>query len=164
VAFKDGAWRTAGGWTQKFPSADKVTRTTFGSTTLDLAPPESFSGMHNEETELMTLGELQQYVAEQAETGLRVAPTRVKMHERVAFPLVTIVMTLIGVPFGVTMGRRGALYGIGVALILGCAYWLVNTFFVAAGQADVLPAALAAWAANLLFLALAGYATLTVRT
>jgi lipopolysaccharide export LptBFGC system permease protein LptF len=86
------------------------------------------------------------------------------MHARLAFPLVTIVMTLIGVPFGVTMGRRGALYGIGVALILGCAYWLANAFFTAAGQADVLPAALAAWAANLLFLALAGYATMTVRT
>jgi lipopolysaccharide export LptBFGC system permease protein LptF len=68
------------------------------------------------------------------------------------------------VPFGITTGRRGALYGIGLALILGCAYWLVNTFFVAAGQADVLPAPLAAWAANLLFLALAGYATLTVKT
>jgi LPS export ABC transporter permease LptG len=164
VVFTDGAWRTEGGWTQKFPSPEKVTRTTFGATTLDLAPPERFSGMHNDEAELMTLAELRRYAQEQSDSGLRAAATRVKVHERVAFPLVTIVMTLIGVPFGVTMGRRGALYGIGVALILGCAYWLVNTFFVAAGQADVLPPALAAWAANLLFLALAGYATLTVRT
>jgi len=75
-----------------------------------------------------------------------------------------LVMTLLGIPFGATTGRRGALYGIGLALILGALYWLVNTFFLAAGQAALMPALLAAWAANLLFLAMATYMTLTVRT
>jgi lipopolysaccharide export LptBFGC system permease protein LptF len=73
-------------------------------------------------------------------------------------------MTLLAVPFGVTTGRRGAMYGIGLALILAAAYWLLNTFFTAVGHAALLPPALAAWAANLLFLALAAFATLTVRT
>jgi lipopolysaccharide export system permease protein len=73
-------------------------------------------------------------------------------------------MTLLGVPFGVTTGRRGALYGVGLAIILGAAYWLVNSFFIAVGQAALMPAVLAAWAANLLFLAVAAYMTLTVRT
>jgi LPS export ABC transporter permease LptG len=164
ATFRGGTWSTDSGWTERFSSPEKFTRASFGRRTLDLAAPDQFSGMHNEEAELMTLGELRQFVKEQAGSGFRAAATRVKLHERIAFPLVTIVMALIGIPFGVTMGRRGALYGIGLALILGCAYWLVNTFFVAAGQADVLPSALAAWAANLLFLAVAGYAMLTVRT
>jgi LPS export ABC transporter permease LptG len=164
VVFDGTTWQAAEGWVQRFPTPDRVTRTSFTQRTLDLVDPERFSGMHNDESALMTLRELREYVNDQEGTGLRAAASRVQMHARIAFPLVTIVMTLIGVPFGVTMGRRGALYGIGVALILGCAYWLVNTFFVAAGQADRLPAALAAWAANLLFLALAGYATLKVRT
>jgi len=68
------------------------------------------------------------------------------------------------VPFGVTTGKRGALYGIGLAMILAAGYWLVNTFFTAAGDAGLLPAALAAWAANLLFLAGAIYAMFAVRT
>jgi LPS export ABC transporter permease LptG/LPS export ABC transporter permease LptF len=164
VVFDGTAWQASEGWVQRFPTPDRVTRTSFSQRTMDLLDPERFSGMHNEESELMTLRELREYVNDQEGTGFRAAASRVQMHARIAFPLVTIVMTLIGVPFGVTMGRRGALYGIGVALILGCAYWLVNAFFTAAGQADVLPAALAAWAANLLFLALAGYATMTVRT
>lgn len=160
----EATWDTEGGWTQRFPAPEQVTRQSFGKRTVELVPPDRFSGAHNDEAELMTLTELRQHVDEQAGSGFRAAASRVQMHSRIAFPLVTIVMTLIGVPFGVTMGRRGALYGIGLALILGCGYWLANTVFVAAGQADVLPPALAAWAANLLFLALAGYATLTVKT
>jgi lipopolysaccharide export system permease protein len=73
-------------------------------------------------------------------------------------------VTLIGVPFGLTTGRKGALFGIGIGVGLSVAYWLLEVFFVAAGSAALLPPVLAAWAANLLFLALAGYLLLTVRT
>jgi lipopolysaccharide export LptBFGC system permease protein LptF len=73
-------------------------------------------------------------------------------------------MTLLGVPFGVTTGRRGALYGIGLALVLAVGYWLLLTIFVAMGAAAVLPPPLAAWAANILFVAGAVYLMLTVRT
>lgn len=73
-------------------------------------------------------------------------------------------MTILGVPFGLTTGRRGALYGFGLAIGLFMSYWLLNTFFVAVGQAGLMPAVLAAWAANVLFLAAAGYFVLTVRT
>ena len=38
-------------------------------------------------------------------------------------------MTLIAVPFAVTTGRRGALYGIGVGIVLAIVYWLtINVF------------------------------------
>jgi lipopolysaccharide export LptBFGC system permease protein LptF len=61
-------------------------------------------------------------------------------------------------------GRRGALYAIGLAIVLAFAYWLVTTVFLAVGTAGLLPAPLAAWSANILFLIAAGYLTLTVRT
>jgi lipopolysaccharide export system permease protein len=83
---------------------------------------------------------------------------------RLAFPFVTLVMTVLGISFGVSTGKRGALYGVGLALLLGVGYWLIDTFFVAIGQAGLLSPWLAAWAANLLFMALALYAIFTVRT
>jgi lipopolysaccharide export system permease protein len=73
-------------------------------------------------------------------------------------------MTLIGVPFGVTMGKRGALYGIGLAIALASAYRLLTAVFMAAGAATVLPAVLAAWATNILFVAAAAVLLLSVRT
>ena len=48
--------------------------------------------------------------------------------------------------------------------MLALGYWLLMTVFIAMGSASVLPAPLAAWAANILFLAGAAYLTLTART
>jgi lipopolysaccharide export LptBFGC system permease protein LptF len=139
-------------------------RTDFDTRTVDLPPPEDFSGMHNQAVDLMTYGDLRHYVASQASSGFDVADTRVELARRLAFPFVTLVMTVLGIPFGVSIGKRGALYGVGVALVLGAGYWLVDSFFVAIGQAGLLTPLFAAWAANLLFLALALYAIFTVRT
>lgn len=163
VAFANGAWRADEGWVQRFPTLERSVRQAFVNRPLKLAPPENFSGLHNEASDLMTFSDLRQQIAEMAKSGFNLVETRVQLQERVAFPLVTLVMTILGVPFGLTTGRRGALYGVGVAIILGAGYWLLNTFFIAVGRADLLPPLLAAWAANLLFLALALYAVFTVR-
>jgi lipopolysaccharide export LptBFGC system permease protein LptF len=77
---------------------------------------------------------------------------------------VTLVMTLLAVPFGVTTGKKGTLYGIGLAIALAFSYFFLTAFFLAVGSTAVLPAALAAWAPNILFTAGAVYLMLTVRT
>jgi lipopolysaccharide export LptBFGC system permease protein LptF len=73
-------------------------------------------------------------------------------------------MTLIAIPFAVTHGRRGALYGIGVGVSLALTYRLAIVFFAAVGSAGLLSPVLAAWAPNLLFVAGASAFLLTVRT
>jgi lipopolysaccharide export LptBFGC system permease protein LptF len=88
----------------------------------------------------------------------------VDLHRKVAFPLVTIIMTLLAVPFAVLTGRRGALYGIGVGIVFAIVYWTANSAFGAVGSAGLMAPALAAWAPNLLFGAGAAFLLLTVRT
>ena len=73
-------------------------------------------------------------------------------------------MTLLAVPFAVTTGRRGALYGIGVGIVLAMVYWTANNLFGAVGDAGLLSPVLAAWAPNILFGGGAAYLLLTVRT
>jgi lipopolysaccharide export LptBFGC system permease protein LptF len=73
-------------------------------------------------------------------------------------------MTLIAVPFAVMTGRRGALYGISVGIVLAVVYWITINGFSAVGSAGMLPPLLAAWAPNLLFGAGAAYLLLTART
>ena len=57
----------------------------------------------------------------------------VGLHRKIAFPFVTLVMTLIAVPFAVTTGRRGAMYGIGVGIVLALVYWTMISIFAAFG-------------------------------
>ncbi len=157
-------WESGRGWAQHFPAGDRSHREEFASRVLDLPPPENFSGNEPQQAEMMTFGELRRHIDRLARSGFNLAESRVQLHERVAFPFVACVMTLLGIPFAMTVGRRGALYGVGLAIILASAYWLLNTVFLAVGQAGLMPAMLAAWAANLLFLAGAAYLTLSVRT
>jgi LPS export ABC transporter permease LptG/LPS export ABC transporter permease LptF len=160
-----GVWRAGTGWVQRFPTADRIERDAFAARSLGpLAEPDQFSGVHNQAADLLTFGELRRQIADLAKSGFSLVESRVQLQERIAFPLVTLVMTLLGIPFGLTTGRRGALYGVGLAMVLGAAYWLLNTFFMAVGRAELLSPLLAAWATNILFLALATYATLTART
>ena len=73
-------------------------------------------------------------------------------------------MTLLAVPFGATTGKKGAMYGIGLATVMAGAYFLILTLSLAVGAAGVLPPALAAWAPNLIFASFAVFLMFTVRT
>ena len=116
------------------------------------------------EADLMSYQELATYIVDLSERGFDVVGLVVDLHRKVSFPFVTFILTLIAVPFAVTTGPRGALYGIGVGIGIAFTYWIILSVFGAFGSAGVLAPALAAWAPNLLFGASAGYFLLTVRT
>jgi lipopolysaccharide export LptBFGC system permease protein LptF len=114
--------------------------------------------------EQMTFGELRGHIERLQSSGANAVPATVSLHRKVAFPVVTLIMTLLAVPFAVSTGRRGALYGVGVGIVFAISYWLMMTVFFALGTGGVLPPMLAAWAPNILFGAAALYMILTVRT
>ena len=91
-------------------------------------------------------------------------PELVALQRKVAFPFVTVVMTLLAVPFAVSTGRRGALYGVGIGIVLAIVYWLMVSVFAAVGSGGILSPVMAAWAPNILFSAAAIYMILTVKT
>jgi lipopolysaccharide export LptBFGC system permease protein LptF len=88
----------------------------------------------------------------------------VELQRKIAFPFVTFVMTLLAVPFGVTTGRRGALYGIGLGIVIALSYWFVMSVFIAIGKTGLLPPSLAAWTPNIIVSACALYLVLTTKT
>jgi lipopolysaccharide export LptBFGC system permease protein LptF len=73
-------------------------------------------------------------------------------------------MTLLAIPFGVSTGRHGTLYGIGLAIVIALSYWILISAFVAIGRAGLLPPVLAGWAPNILVVGVAGYLFLRART
>ena len=113
---------------------------------------------------MMTVEQLWRYVHELSNTGANVIPLQVDLHKKLAFPLVTFVMTLLAVPFGVSTGRRGTLYGIGLGIMIALTYWIVISAFVAVGKGGLLPPVLAGWAPNILVASAALYVFLTART
>jgi lipopolysaccharide export LptBFGC system permease protein LptF len=112
----------------------------------------------------MNYQELDRYITELSASGVDVVPLRVSLARKLSFPLVTLILTLIAIPFAVTTGRHGTLYGVGIGIMLAIAYWVVISVFSAFGSAGLLSPGLAAWAPNVLFGGSAVYLLLTVRT
>lgn len=159
--YHDG-WTALRGWTQDFTARTPQWRG-FAKEQISLDAPQYFA-TEDADTDMMTAAQLRRTVEELASSGFNYLPQQVALHRKVAFPFVTFVMTLLAVPFGVTTGRRGALYGIGLGAAIALLYWLVMSVFVAVGSAGLLPPVLAAWTPNIIVTACAAYLMLIAKT
>ena len=157
-----GTWTALKGWTQEF-GAGPATWHAFAQQQIPIDPPDYFR-TEDTDMELMTVAQLRRAVNELSATGANVVPQEVALHRKLAFPFVTFVMTLLAVPFGVTTGRRGTLYGIGLGIVLALSYWFLMSVFVAIGKAGLLPPVLAAWTPNIVVSACAVYLLLRAKT
>jgi lipopolysaccharide export system permease protein len=99
----------------------------------------------------LRFGELRRHISSLELLGLDVTPLKVQLHRKLAFPVVCVVMTLLGIPFAFVVARRGALYGIAASVLIAIVYWACLAIFDALGNHALLPPFLAAWAPNLLF-------------
>ncbi|HEX2342532.1 MAG TPA: LptF/LptG family permease [Vicinamibacterales bacterium] len=161
---RQGGWVGQDGWVATFPRADAPpTWERFEKRLIAIEPPEHFETERPDER-FMTASELRTFVSELRASGLNAVPMEVALARKIAFPFVTVVMTLIAIPFAATTGRSGAVYGIGLGIALAIGYWMLMSAFGAVGSAGLLPPMLAAWGPNLLFGGGAAYLLLVVRT
>jgi LPS export ABC transporter permease LptG len=154
-------WEIRRGWVREI--LPKAAFATFDVRSEQLEPPGYF-GSEEPDPEQMSYSELREYVAALKAGGFNVVGYLVSLHRKVAFPFVTLVMALIAVPFAVTTGKRGALYGVGAGIGLALVYWTTISVFAAIGSGGLITPLLAAWAPNVLFGTAAIYLVLTVRT
>jgi LPS export ABC transporter permease LptF/LPS export ABC transporter permease LptG len=156
-------WIAQSGWHREFGAPDVTKFAPFTTVRLPLEPADYFVTEAPKE-DRMNYGQLKKYIEDLKASGYNVLEYEVSLQRKLAYPLVPVIMTLIAVPFAVTTGRRGAMYGIGVGIVLALVYWTTISVFAALGAAGIVPPGLAAWAPNLIFGAAAAYLLLTVRT
>jgi LPS export ABC transporter permease LptF/LPS export ABC transporter permease LptG len=112
----------------------------------------------------MSYGELQHYIHDLQQSGFDVVRLRVQLHKKLAFPLITLVMALLAVPFSLNAGRRSTLAGAASAVGIAVVYLVVSGLFEALGNLSQLPAPLAAWSPDIIFALVGGYLMLKVPT
>jgi LPS export ABC transporter permease LptG/LPS export ABC transporter permease LptF len=154
-------WQGAGGWQREF--GEKVALTKFTARAFIMEGPGYFA-TERPDAEHMSYGQLREHVSALRVGGFNVVPYVVALHRKLAFPFVTLIMALIAVPFAVTTGKHGAMYGIGAGIVLAILYWTAISVFGAIGAGGLMTPALAAWAPNIIFGCAALYLLFTVRT
>jgi len=153
-------WQGGAGWQREFQPRKFVA---FTNHPVVMEGPGYFA-TERPDAEHMSYRQLSDHVAALQAGGFNVVPYVVSLHRKLAFPFVTLIMALIAVPFAVTSGKHGAMYGVGAGIVLAILYWTAISVFGAIGAGGLMAPALAAWAPNIIFGCAALYLLLTVRT
>jgi LPS export ABC transporter permease LptF/LPS export ABC transporter permease LptG len=126
-------------------------------------PPTYFKKEVKQSSE-MNYEELRRYIRDLQQSGFDVVRLRVQLQKKLAFPIITLVMAVLAIPFSLSAGRRGAIAGVAVAVGIAVVYWTVAGLFEAMGNINQLPPVLAAWSPDLIFALVGGYLVLKVPT
>ncbi|HEY4641765.1 MAG TPA: LPS export ABC transporter permease LptG [Thermoanaerobaculia bacterium] len=158
-------WVFENGWMASFTD-DRQTTYTKITQPIRLYYAERPSDFETEvkSPEQMTFSQLHRYIETIRNAGYAPEEFSVKLYTKTSWPVLSMVMALIALPFAFRIGKRGALYGVGIALILGIVYWITFALFTKFGEVGNLPPALSAWSANILFAMAATYMFLHVET
>jgi LPS export ABC transporter permease LptF/LPS export ABC transporter permease LptG len=112
----------------------------------------------------MSYDELRRYIHDLEQSGFDVVRLRVQLQKKLAYPLITLVMATLAVPFALSAGKRGALAGVATAIGIGVVYWTISGLFEAMGNLSQLPPAIAAWSPDVVFGFIGGYLILRMPT
>jgi LPS export ABC transporter permease LptG/LPS export ABC transporter permease LptF len=156
-------WRFRQGWTRSFSERQETSYATFLEESVPGDPPRSFRN-EARPPDQMGYRELSRYARSLSRSGYPTEALRTALAERVARPLLIPLMALVALPFAFRMGRRGALAGIGIGLLLGMALLVLSELFSRLGGVGALPPALAAWTPDVLFGTAAAILLLKLRT
>ncbi len=160
-----GKWVFEQGWQRTFRgSAIQGFKEFDASTFATLIEPPGYFKKEVRQSSEMNYQELRAYIADLQQSGFDVVRLRVQLQKKFAYPMITLIMAVLAVPFSLSAGRKGALTGIAVALSVAIIYFVAAGLFEAMGNASQLPAFMAAWAPDLIFGLLGGYLLLKVPT
>ena len=112
----------------------------------------------------MSFDELTAYIHDLSQSGFDTIRLRVQLNRKIANPIITLVMAILAVPFALSVGKRGSLTGVAVAIGVAIAYFIVAGTFEAMGNVNLLPAFLAAWSPDVIFGLTGGYLLLRTPT
>lgn len=163
--FTPRGWVVSDGWARTFEGIRESSFRSIGTpVAVDLEEKPEYFEAEVRRPKSMGFNELRAYVREVRESGQAVPALEVALQDRVAFPFASLVMALVALPFAFRLERKGALYGLGLAIVLGICFLAVFAFFRTLGQVGTFPAVIAAWSPNVLFALLSAYLFLGVKS
>ena len=119
--------------------------------------PKDFSGLETIPEELGWLS-LYRYTEKIRLEGYNTVPYEVDLQMRIAFPLTTLILALLGTTIALRQGLHGGIaVGVGISLLVAFLYVTVLHVGSALATAGILSPFVGVWAADVVFFALTGY-------
>ncbi len=126
---------------------------TVNDVALNLSALSDLQGRDRDPKE-MSMTELRGRIRWRQQRGIPAFEESLELHRKFSIPFACIVFALVAVPLGIQPARAVRSRGFSVSLVLIFCYYILLTACETLAQKGILPAAVAMWTPNLLFLAL----------
>ncbi|MBI5328403.1 MAG: LPS export ABC transporter permease LptG [Deltaproteobacteria bacterium] len=152
VNWIDGRWIAGESELFNFQEGKLLDKSKTAGSTIPLAEkPEDLKNIERLADE-MSFRELMRYVNKLKSEGYAATRYIVDLHSKISFPLVSIIMVMLGIPFALKSGRHGGIaVGIGASIVIAFSYWVIFAVNTSLGYNDIIPPILAAWLTNFIF-------------
>jgi lipopolysaccharide export LptBFGC system permease protein LptF len=145
-------WIFDNGWQRTFAGETIASYQPFTVATFpEVHEAPNYFKKEDKQSQEMSYGDLDHYIADLRQSGFDTVRLRVQLESKISYPVITLVMAILAVPFAVSMGKRGGLAGIATAIGVAISYWVVAGVFNSMGDISTLPPLLAAWSPDFLF-------------
>jgi len=158
-------WIYEQGWQRNLQGAAIGGYHTFDVSTFpELSEAPSYFKKEVKQYSEMNYEELRRYIRDLQQSGFDVVRLRVQLNKKLSYPLITLIMAVLAVPFSLSAAKKGAITGVAVAVGIAVVYTVVSRLFEAMGDVSQLPPALAAWSPDLIFALAGAYLILKIPT
>lgn len=158
AVFSENDWTLEDGLVIAYPLENPFPKGQEFTTRRGVIPekPSDYKTLRVQE-ETMRLKDLRRYIERTRNYGLDTTVQRVYYHERVAHIFAPLVFVLLGLAFSLNpLKTQSAAKGVGFSFLVVFIYLLASRMTVSVGKGGFIPAFIAAWAPNMLFLGVAG--------
>jgi len=156
--YRRGSWYFSNVTVRTFLPDGSIKARSFARRRLRLPEKPEDISQYRERPEEMNFPALAEYVRKLQRSGFNPTAYQVDLQAKIALPLVSLVVTLLAVPFAFRSGAGGGIVAsLGASIALGFAYWVIISIAISLGHAGKLAPLLAAWLPNLFFTAASGY-------
>jgi len=141
--YKDGLWRFYQSLTYNFDENGQIKQEPQYLNEEIMAIPETPAEFlsQRQHPEFMTLSQLDDYIWKLSKSGATtvIRNLKVDLYQRFTAPLTSIVIILLGIPFSLMIKKRATgLSSLGLSIMVGFLYYVLNAISIALGKAGIL--------------------------
>lgn len=94
--------------------------------------PEELA-LYQKKYDQLSFSELKNYIRMRRAEGIDVNEDLVRLYQKIAIPLASLVFALIGIPLGIRPHRSSSAMGLGLAIVIIFAYWIFTDYMTVLG-------------------------------
>jgi|GEM_PF-503588 len=164
AALKGNSFHLTGVWIREFDTHRFLDFRKESELVLTEAEPKEYFVRVAKRTDHMSHSELSRHIQLLRSEGINTQRYRVDLNFKISFPIACLVMVLIGAPFAFSMGKKGALFGFGISILISLLLWGSLGIFKNLGYTGLLSPFWASFGPVLIFGLIGLFMTLKLKT